>query len=212
MAQWTWVFCSASKHEGFHDSSVGKEPAYEIQDLDFWVGKITWQRDRLPTPVFLGFHGGSAGKESACNEENQGSIPGLGRSPGEGYSLQYSCLENSMDCIVHGVAKSQTGLSDFHFHFLNMILDSWLADGPNNTSVPGYLTEVSWGVWNILGGAWIQSCFCWLYRASPYLAAKNIINLILVLTIHLVMSMCRVISCVVEEDVCYDQCILGKLC
>ena len=48
-----------------------------------------------------------------------------------------------MDCIIHGVAKSQTGLSDFHFHFLNMTLDSWLADGPNNTLVTGYLTEVS---------------------------------------------------------------------
>ena len=45
-----------------------------------------------------------------------GSIPGLGRSLGEGnsYPLQYSDLENSMDCIVHGVAKSQTRLSDFH--------------------------------------------------------------------------------------------------
>ena len=49
-----------------------------------------------------------------------GSIPGLGRSPGEGkgYPLQYSDLENSMDCIVHGVAKSRTRLSDFHFHFI----------------------------------------------------------------------------------------------
>ena len=48
-----------------------------------------------------------------------GSIPGLGRSPGEGtgYPLQYSGLENSMNCIVHGVSKSQTRLSDFHFHF-----------------------------------------------------------------------------------------------
>ena len=46
-----------------------------------------------------------------------GSNPGLGRSPGEGkgYPLQYSGLENSMDCIVHGVAKSRTQLSDFHF-------------------------------------------------------------------------------------------------
>ena len=46
-----------------------------------------------------------------------GSIPGLGRSPGEGYLLQYSGLENSMDCIVHGVAKSQTRLNNFHFSF-----------------------------------------------------------------------------------------------
>ena len=68
----------------------------------------------------VGFPGGSAGKESACNVGDQGSIPGLGRSPGEGkgYPLQYSGLENSMDCIVHGVTKSQTRLSDFQFTFL----------------------------------------------------------------------------------------------
>ena len=67
---------------------------------------------------FLGFPGGSAGKESACNAGDLGSIPGLGRSPGEGkgYPLQYSGLENSMDCIVHGVAKSQTRLSNVHFY------------------------------------------------------------------------------------------------
>ena len=61
---------------------------------------------------------GSAGKESTCNAGDLGSIPGLGRSPGEGkgYPLQYSGLENSTACIVHGVAKSRTGLNDFHFH------------------------------------------------------------------------------------------------
>ena len=48
-----------------------------------------------------------------------GSIHGLGRNPGEGkgYPLQYSGLENSTDCIIHGIAKSRTLLSDFHFHF-----------------------------------------------------------------------------------------------
>ena len=53
---------------------------------------------------------GSAGKESACSEGDLGSIPGVGRSPGEGKGdpLQYSGLENSMDCIIHGVAKSRT--------------------------------------------------------------------------------------------------------
>ena len=67
----------------------------------------------------VGFPCGSVGKESACNAGDLGLIPASGRSPGEGkgYPLQYSCLENSMDCIVHGVAKSQTQLSDFHFHF-----------------------------------------------------------------------------------------------
>ena len=62
-----------------------------------------------------GFPGGSAGKESSCNAGDLGSIPRLGRSPGEGkgYPLQYSGLENSKDHIVHGFAKSRTRLSDF---------------------------------------------------------------------------------------------------
>ena len=69
------------------------------------------------------FPGGSDGKESACNAADLGSIPGLGRSPGErkGYPLQYSGLENSMDCRVHRVAKSQTQLSDFHFTYISII-------------------------------------------------------------------------------------------
>ena len=50
------------------------------------------RRDRLPTPVFLGFSGGSEGKESACNERDLGSIPGLGRSPGEGNSYMCVCV------------------------------------------------------------------------------------------------------------------------
>ena len=65
----------------------------------------------------LGFPDNSVGKESTCNAGDPSSIPVLGRSAGEGigYPLQYSGLENSMECIVHGVAKSQTRLSDFHF-------------------------------------------------------------------------------------------------
>ena len=64
------------------------------------------------------FPDGSVGKEPACNAGDLGLIPGLGSSPGEekGYSLQYSGLENSMGCIVRGVSKSRTPLSDFHFH------------------------------------------------------------------------------------------------
>ena len=73
---------------------------------------------RLPTPLFLDFPCDSVGKESAHNAGDLGLIPGLGRSSGEGkgYPLQYSGLENSMDHIVHGVAKSQTQLSDFRLH------------------------------------------------------------------------------------------------
>ena len=76
-----------------------------------------------PTPVFLGFPCGSAGKESTCSAGDLGPIPGLGRSPGEGKGspLQYSCLENYMDCIVHGVAKSQTQLRDFHFSAIRVV-------------------------------------------------------------------------------------------
>ena len=83
-----------------------------------WVGKISWRRDRLSTAVLLGFPGGLDGKESACNAGDPGLIPGSGRSPGEGIGcpLQYCGPENAMDCIVHGVTKSQAWLSHFHFH------------------------------------------------------------------------------------------------
>ena len=62
--------------------------------------------------IFLGFPGGSAGKESACSEGDLGSIPGLGRSPGErnSNSLQDSCLENSTDRGVWRATKSRTRL------------------------------------------------------------------------------------------------------
>ena len=62
------------------------------------------------------FSDSSVGKEPACNAGDLGLIPGLGRSPGEGkgYPLQYSGLENSMDCVVHGFSNSQTQLSNFH--------------------------------------------------------------------------------------------------
>ena len=107
-------------------SSVDKETIHlqcRRPRFDSWVGRIRWRRDRIPAPVCLGFPCGSAGKESVCNVGDLGLIPGLGRSPGEGkgYPLQYSVLENSMDCIVHGVAKSQTRLSDFHFTSLHFI-------------------------------------------------------------------------------------------
>ena len=79
--------------------------------------------DHIFTPLsFLGFTGGSEVKASACNVGDPGSIPGLGRSPGEGNGnpFQYSCLVNPMDggawwATVHGVAKSRSRLSDFTF-------------------------------------------------------------------------------------------------
>ena len=71
------------------------------------------------------FPGGSAGKESARNGGDLGLAPGLGRCPGEGNShwLHYSGLENCMDCLVHGVPKSRTWLSDFHSSFRIINID-----------------------------------------------------------------------------------------
>ena len=101
-----------------------------VSRFNSWFRKIYWRRDRLPTSVFLGFPGGSLVKNLSEMQNTRvlsldwedgdlGSIPGLRRSPGErkGYPLQYSGLVNSMDCIVHGVTKSQTRLNDFHFSF-----------------------------------------------------------------------------------------------
>ena len=83
-------------------------------DLAFWS---------LLLCISTGLSCGSAGKESTCNAGDLGSIPGLSPGEGKGYLLQYSGLENSMNCIVHGVAKSRTQLSDFCFH-LNPIVAS----------------------------------------------------------------------------------------
>ena len=71
------------------------------------------------TEIIKGFPDSSVGKEPACNAEDSGSIPRSERSPGEGnsYPLYNSGLENFMDCIVHGVQKSWTQLSNFHFQY-----------------------------------------------------------------------------------------------
>ena len=96
-----------------------------MQEMPVWFlrQEDPLEKGKLPTPVFLGFPGGTdGGKESACNAGDLGLIPELGWSPGErnGNPLQHSRLENSMDraawqVTVHGVAKSQTWLSGFHF-------------------------------------------------------------------------------------------------
>ena len=112
-SKWKIVF---SKHSSSIWSSLGaqlvKNPHairetwvwsldWEDPRFNSWDGKIHWRRDRLPTPVFLGFPGGSAGKESVHSAGDLGLIPGLGRSSGEekGHPLQYSGLENFRDYI-----------------------------------------------------------------------------------------------------------------
>ena len=71
---------------------IKNPPAVQETWFNPWVGKIHRRTNRLPTPVFLGFPGGSAGQESACNAGDLGSIPGLGRSPGEGKGYYSSIL------------------------------------------------------------------------------------------------------------------------
>ena len=117
MSLWT-VFLLTSKHFcPFLWSAIFTLNPVSDSSL-FWQNICFWDFCLSPR-LTGGFPGGSDGKESACNAGYLGSIPGLGRSPGEGsgYPLQYSCLENSMgrgvwQAIVHKIAKSQTRLSD----------------------------------------------------------------------------------------------------
>ena len=69
---------------------------FRRSQFNFWIRKISWRRDRIPTPVFMSFSGGSDSQEPTCNAGDLGSIPGLERFPvgGHGNPLQYSCLEN----------------------------------------------------------------------------------------------------------------------
>ena len=103
------------------DRSVGKESTCNSGDPHFYflVGKICWRRDRPPTPVFLGFPCGSAGKESAYNAGDFGSIPGLGRSlrEGKGYRLQYSGLQNS-GLAIQSMALQTVGHNWASFTFI----------------------------------------------------------------------------------------------
>ena len=105
----------------WHRSSKLPKP-YSVYSVIMQLSKTMnpfsfWVRDNWDLRINRGFPCGSANKESTCNAGDLDLIPGLGSSPeeGKGYPLQYSGLENSMDCIVHGVAKSRTRLSDFHF-------------------------------------------------------------------------------------------------
>ena len=101
----------------------------------------------------MGFPDSSVGKESAC-KAGPSSIPGLGRFPGEGkdYPLQYSGLENSMDCIVHGVTKSRTQLSNFHLILPSTGHAGGLGDAQLQPGVPGgQPASTCLGIWSSEG-------------------------------------------------------------
>ena len=118
----------ASPHCAFSlepDSISPSSPSYTMYWCHVYtsfLGCCVGKKYSLPFPVFflyshaaMGFPGGSDVKESACSAGDLSSFPGLGRSgEGKGYPLQYSGLEDSMDCRVQGVVKSRTQLSNFH--------------------------------------------------------------------------------------------------
>ena len=134
-----------------------------------WARKISWRRDRVPTPVFLGFPCGSAGKESACNAGGLGLISGLGRSPGEGkgYPFQYSCLENphgqrslaGYSPWDHKDSDMTERLSTAHTLFRRQIrhrFDPWVSKIPWGWkwwSVPAFLSEKSHGQSSLAGSS-----------------------------------------------------------
>ena len=95
----------------------------------FTAGGTEAQRVQITCPrLYMGFSCGSADKESACNAGDLALTPGVGGSFGEGkdYPLKYFGLENSMDCIGRGVAKSWTRPSNFHFHFQDYVSNKGL--------------------------------------------------------------------------------------
>ena len=120
-----------------------------MQETRVWflVGKICWRRDRLPTPVYLDFPGGSPGKESNCNVGDLGLIPGLGRSPGErnGYPLRYPSLEKSMDS-AWGWKESDTteSLSLSLFFHIEVGAGCWLSDRSLGFFPHGIPHEAAW--------------------------------------------------------------------
>ena len=141
-------------------------PGVKVEPIQF--SKESCKRNTLKIYIWgllwwlRGFPYGSAGKESACNVRDLGSIPGLGRSPGEGksYPLQYFGLENSMDCTVHGVAKSPTRLSGFHFTYFILARCSLLQSRvmlinalyfPFTTQITAWLLSSGWTLTDVVG-------------------------------------------------------------
>ena len=103
-----------------YDSSIGKESACNAGDPGLIPdsGRSAGEGTGYPLQYSWASLVAQLLKNLPRNVGDLGSIPGLGRCSGEGvvYPLQYSGLENSMACLVHGVTKRQTRLSDFHFH------------------------------------------------------------------------------------------------
>ena len=145
--------------------------AFSKPSLDIWkflvpiMLKPSMQDFKHDLTSMGGFPDSSIGKESACIAGDLGSIPGSGE--GIGYPLQYSGLENFMDCIVHGVAKSQTWLSNFHFHFTSR------GDECSCLMVNIFFGTTLLGNWD---EAWLfQFCgHCWVFQICWYIECNTL--------------------------------------
>ena len=119
--QWTWVWVNFGSWQWTGRPGMLQSIGSQRVGHD-WATELNWTLCSLTAYIshcIKSISCGSAGKESTCSMGDLVSVPGLGRFPGErnGYPLQYCGLENSIDCIVHGVTKSWTWLSEFHFTF-----------------------------------------------------------------------------------------------
>ena len=144
----------------------------------------------LPTPVFLGFPCGSAGKESACNMGDLGSTLGWEDSleKGKAYPLQYSGLENSMDCIVHGVTKSRTWLRAFHVSCFADSQELFIFALAHCLAWPGRGRQTGWACLGITAAVWPASVWtptgAWsplLFQHSSYCHSSQKFTLVRVL-------------------------------
>ena len=113
---------SPKRKEGNERVTCRKARGLQMEEIGckcqtFFISLSSSKRKQTVCQIF-GFPDSSVGKKSPCNAGDPSSIPGSGRSPGEGkgYPLQYSGLECSRDCVIHGVPKSRTRLSDSHFY------------------------------------------------------------------------------------------------
>ena len=124
----------------------------------------------------VAFPDSSVGKKSTCNAGDPGSIPGLGRCPGEGkcYPLQYFVLENSVDCVVHGVAKSWTQQRNFHFHIPKQEYWSKTCDKTSDMLKTGLGEPPGWA--KQLLGTW-GTCFSTASHAPSVTESKRRVSL-----------------------------------
>ena len=130
---WCWERLKTKGKETAEDEMVREHHRFSGHEFEqtladpvgFLSQEDLLEKDRLPTLILLGFPWGSASKESTCNAGDLGSIPGLGRSTGEGshYLLPYSDLENSRDFILLGVAKVGHDWATLTFTFWETVKD-----------------------------------------------------------------------------------------